>query len=98
MKHCERWWLDRIAGLSCAACYKEGAFTPAGIHHIRSLGGPAGVSNRGHGAFLVLPLCPYHHQGGMSIHKTPEKFKMLYGSEAELLNETLKRLAKELSR
>ena len=97
MKRSEQWWLDQIAELGCAACYKEGNITPATIHHIRSMGGPAGGSNRGHGEFLVLPLCHYHHQGAVSIHATPTKFKMLYGTEVELFNQTLKRLAEKLS-
>lgn len=98
MKACERWWLDKIASLGCAACYREGMETPAGIHHIRSWeGNPAGLSNRGHGEFLVLPLCHYHHQGPCSIHQTPEEFKRLFGSEVDLFNQTLHRLVRELS-
>ncbi len=98
MKACERWWLNKIVSLGCAACYREGTETPAGIHHIRSWAGePAGLAKRGHGNFLVLPLCHFHHQGKLSIHATPAEFKRLFGSEVDLFNETLLRLARELS-
>lgn len=92
------WWEDRIRALGCAACHKEGFNTPADIHHIRSWDGqPAGLSNRGHGEYLILPLCYFHHQGELSIHGSPLEFKQAFGTEVDLFNETLERLVRELS-
>lgn len=40
----------------------------------------------------TIPLCPNHHNGcvpgDISVHGTPEKFELLYGTQEHLLNVT----------
>lgn len=33
-----------------------------------------------------------HHVGALSIHKTPRQFEALFGSEVDLLAETIRKL------
>ena len=68
----------KVARVGCVICD-----SPANLHHPRSMG-------RGH--FLVIALCKEHHQGGYSIHNCRETFTNIEGSEADLLNETLRRV------
>jgi hypothetical protein len=55
----------RAAELGCILCrllnYGE---TPATLHHIRE---GQGMSQRA-SDFLVIPLCPEHHQGQSGLH------------------------------
>jgi hypothetical protein len=44
--------------------------------------------------FLVIPLCPEHHAGALSIHKSPKQFEALFGSEVDLLAKTIMLLNK----
>lgn len=84
-------WKDRVAGLGCVVCRNAGfGPTPAAIHHIREgQGGQQRASD-----FLVLPLCPEHHQGGDSIHGDRRGFQMRYGSELDLLAQTIQEASK----
>ena len=76
----EKEYMDRVAQLTCAACGEHGVQ----IHHIRN-----GTMGKRSGNALVIPLCPECHTGGFSIHMTPKEFQGLYGSELEMLNETI---------
>ena len=87
----EKRWMDRVAGLGCVVCrnldYGE---TPAVIHHIREgQGGAQRASN-----FLVVPLCPEHHQGKDSIHNDRQMFQARHGSELDLLAQTISEAAR----
>ena len=77
----EKAYLSRIAELPCAACGSHGVQ----IHHIRE---GQGVGQRA-GNGLVIPLCPECHLGDFSIHKSRQQFTNIYGSELDLLNETI---------
>lgn len=80
---------DKLAGLGCIACHKEGIHTPAvSIHHIDGRTKP-GAHQR------VLPLCAGHHQDGtgrpglIAVHPWKASFENTYGKQADLLVECL---------
>jgi hypothetical protein len=85
----EKKYHDVVAGIGCVVCRNLGyGNTPAMIHHIRT---GQGMSQRAPDA-LVIPLCPMHHQQGgrgVAIHAGQKEFENLYGSELELLAQTI---------
>jgi hypothetical protein len=80
--------MGRVAELGCILCAKIGLDnSPACVHHV--------FDSAARSDFLVIPLCPTHHQGplgyhGMGARAFERKYKT---SEAELLAMTLERLA-----
>jgi hypothetical protein len=77
-----------VADLGCAV---EGCRRPAHLHHPRFA---AGMSQRS-SDWLVIPLCPDHHQQGghgVAIHAGQSTFEGLYGSEESLLAQTIERV------
>jgi len=92
MKKSEKEYLNAVAGLGCVVCRNLGyGPTPAAVHHIRA---GQGMSQRA-GNALVIPLCPQHHQhggAGVAIHSGQREFEKLYGTEIELLNQTILRV------
>ena len=58
--------------------------SPASAHHIRE--------ERVKNDFLTIPLCPEHHLGDFSIHKSKRQFEGIYGDELQLLAQTIERL------
>lgn len=89
----EKWWVARVVSLGCIVCRNLGhGETPAVYHHIRTGQGTAQRAGNG----LGMPLCPMHHQGGgygVAYHDGPRAFENLYGSELELLNQTILEIA-----
>ena len=85
----ERKWMGRVAELGCVVCRNSGfGETPALVHHIREgQGGAQRASN-----WLVIPLCPPHHVGGDSIHNDRQNFQARYGTELDLLAQTIMEL------
>lgn len=84
----ERKHMGRVASIGCILCRHLGyGDTPAAVHHIRE---EQGVAMRASN-FLVVPLCPEHHQGGSGIHGLGRKaFERTYRlSELDLLAMTL---------
>jgi len=85
----EREYMDAVAKMGCIVCRNNGdGWVPAAIHHIRAAAGAGQRSPHG----LVIPLCGDHHQHGgpgVAIHASRQRFEMLYGSEMELLNQTV---------
>lgn len=81
-------WKSRVAELGCIICGDA-----ASLHHIREdQGGSQRASD-----FLVIPLCPLHHQHGTkmyapSVHGAPQLFRSKYGRETDLLAETMRRV------
>ena len=55
----EKRHMDRVAALGCLLCGQ-----PAQLHHVRE---GQGMSQRASN-FLVVPLCPEHHQGASGLH------------------------------
>ena len=91
MRNAEKQHMNRIAELGCILCkHLDYGSTPAHLHHIRE---GQGMSQRASN-FLVVPLCPEHHQGKSGIHGLGEKgFYTRYKlSELDLLAMTLEAL------
>lgn len=82
----EKSYMGRVAALGCII---PDCGSPAVLHHPRFC---CGMSQRASN-FLVIPLCPEHHAGELSIHKSPRQFEKLFGSEVDLLAETIRRLS-----
>ena len=80
----EREHMSKVASLGCLVCQR-----PANVHHIRPVG--LGIGMRS-GHYQTIPLCHDHHQGQFSIHNCKEQFEAMYGTEAELLQRTLKEI------
>ena len=74
-------YMQKVRELGCLICG-----SPASAHHIRE--------ERIKNDFLVIPLCPDHHQGVFSIHMAKREFQNVYGSELEMLAETIEKLFK----
>ena len=85
----EKAYMDRVASLGCVVCRNQGyGDTPAQIHHIRA---GQGMSQRAPNT-LVIPLCPQHHTDGghgVAVHAGRETFERIYGSELDLLAQTI---------
>lgn len=80
----EKRYMGRVAELGCLVCQR-----PAQVHHIRE---GQGASERASN-WLTVPLCQDHHTGEFSVHGSMSReFKNIYGSELDLLAETIKRL------
>lgn len=73
--------LQRVRELGCLICLQ-----PANAHHIRE--------ERIRNDYLTIPLCREHHQGDFSIYMSKRQFENIYGSELELLAQTIKLLLK----
>ncbi|MDE3023156.1 MAG: DUF968 domain-containing protein [Pseudomonadota bacterium] len=72
--------MQRVRELGCLICQR-----PASAHNIRE--------ERIKDDWLTIPLCPDHHLGAFSIHKSKRQFENIYGSELHLLAETIKKLS-----
>ena len=70
----------KVAQVGCVICDR-----PTNLHHPRGIGS---------GHFLVIALCKEHHQGDFSIHNDRQAFIRVYGSEADMLDETIRRVMK----
>jgi hypothetical protein len=83
----EKLHMRSIAELGCIICNKMGfPGSPAELHHI--------ISNTGMGKkatnYEVIPLCPHHHRNSEeSYHQSPKNFTEKWGSQENLLQETL---------
>lgn len=93
----ERAWMQQVAELGCCVCLNEGKRTPCQVHHIDGKTKP--------GAHLkTIGLCYYHHQAGndclayTSRHPYKARFVARYGTEQELLEQTILRAKREQQR
>ena len=79
--------MNKVAGLGCLICNKMGfPDSPAELHHIKNLTGIGRKASN----FEVIPLCPRHHrQGKDAYHFSPKEFTKKWGSQKDLLQETL---------
>ena len=89
----EKEHVNKVARLGCIICRKEGnPLVDAELHHIRSM---TGLSKRATN-FEVIPLCVRHHRlGKESFHYSSRNFSSKWGSQQELLDETLELLKLE---
>lgn len=85
----ERRHLAAVAALGCVVCRNMGyGDSPAEIHHIKA---EQGMGQRA-AHYLAIPLCPPHHRiGGIGVayHAHPKEFERKYGSELDLLAQTI---------
>ena len=83
----EREHLRKVAELCCIVCRKMGYYdSPAEIHHIKK-----GIMSKRSTHYETIPLCPYHHRTSKeSYHQNPKEFTEKWGTQEELLDETLR--------
>lgn len=79
--------MSKVADLGCLICNKMGfPNSPAELHHIKNFTGIGRKAND----FEVIPLCPKHHrQGKDAYHYSPKSFTEKWGTQKQLLQETL---------
>ena len=92
----ERKHYERLSQLGCIVCRNLGfGYSQPHIHHIRH---GAGIGQKSHWS-LAIPLCPTHHQNGgfgVALHAGQKTFERKYGTESELLHQTLTILESKL--
>ncbi len=86
-------YLSELVDLGCIVCVRMGyGESPAEIHHVRlNQGGAQRSKHIGE----TLPLCPRHHRTGghgVALHSGQKTWERLYGTEADLLAECIRRL------
>lgn len=89
---------DAIAQLGCIACLKDGWRNPqVSIHHTDGRTKPGAHKK-------VLGLCAGHHQDGtgipglIAVHPWKARFEAKYGTQEELIQETMRMLEEEPAR
>lgn len=90
--------LDRLAELGCIVCRRQwGIYTPAEIHHLKGHRW-SGMGKRASDEHAI-PLCPIHHRHGgggeVGYHQSPKDFTERYGTQEELLADTIDRMGRE---
>lgn len=80
-------YMGAVASLGCLICDQ-----PAEVHHIRE---GQGASQRASN-FLTVPLCREHHRGDFSIHGSYRSFTNIYGSELDMVAQTIEKVFKSL--
>ena len=85
----EQKYMDSVARLGCLICRKKGnPFSPCELHHIRDVS-MIGLGQRAKHT-QVIPLCVAHHRiGEESFHHNSRAFSKKWGSQRDLLKETL---------
>lgn len=82
----------KLAQIGCIVCRNLGfGYSEPHIHHIRH---GAGIGQKSHWS-LAIPLCPMHHQNGghgVALHAGQKTFEDKFGTETELLQQTLELL------
>ena len=80
---------EKLSQIGCIVCRNLGlGYSAPHIHHIRH---GVGLGQRSHWS-LAIPLCPNHHQHGgfgVALHSGRKTFEEKYGTESELLRQTL---------
>lgn len=69
-----------VAQVPCVVCAQMGVYdSPSVVHHMRfnDLG-------KRKSDFLTIAICPPHHDGKHSIHKSREAFERQFGDEDTL--------------
>ena len=85
----EKNYYEKLSQIGCIVCRNIGnGYSAPHIHHIRH---GVGLGQRSHWS-LAIPLCPMHHQHGgfgVALHAGQKTFEKKYGTESELLQQTL---------
>ena len=81
--------MGKVAAMGCIVCCNLSfGETPATIHHIGN-----GTMAKRASNYEVIPLCHFHHQGGNNgeaVHSGRKSFEKNFGTEKELLSQTLR--------
>lgn len=84
----EKRHLNKIASMGCIVCVNIGnGETPAEIHHIGN-----GTMGKRANNYEAIPLCHFHHRtgnNGEAVHAGRKSFEANFGTEQELLAQTL---------
>lgn len=87
----EKAHMNRVAERGCIVCFNLGHYdTPAEIHHIGN-----GTMSKRASNYEVIGLCHIHHRtgnNGVAVHSGRKAFEANFGTEQELLNQTLEAL------
>lgn len=96
----EKLHMARVVSLGCIVCRNLGlGKSPAHAHHINSK-----TMGKKSSDFETVPLCHLHHmhgdgsdrfKGQIAVHRGLKTFEERYGTERELLAQTLKELTTE---
>ena len=91
----ERAHMDAVAAIGCLICRRIGTYSPALIHHVRSINGQRITRNH----MLVIPICWRHHSADSpdGFHHGSKPWQAAHGTEAELLEEVRTILLREAS-
>lgn len=88
MRKAESNHIGKVVEMGCIVCVNLGyGETPAVPHHIGNQSMGMKATN-----YEVIPLCPHHHnQGGIgeAVHSGRESFESNFGTEQELLEQTM---------
>jgi hypothetical protein len=88
----ERKHYEKLSQIGCIVCRNLGfGYSQPHIHHIRH---GAGAGQKSHWS-CAIPLCPMHHQNGgygIALHAGQKTFEKKYGTESQLLQQTLELL------
>lgn len=89
MNKAEKIHYDKLFNLGCIVCLNSHyGYSAPHIHHIRH---GAGIAQKSHWS-KAIPLCPKHHQHGgfgIALHAGQKTFEKKFGTEEELLAQTL---------
>ena len=89
MTKAEKEHYEKLSELGCIVCRNIGfGYSAPHIHHIRH---GAGIGQKSHWS-AAIPLCPNHHQNGgygIALHAGQRTFEKKYGTESQLLQQTL---------
>jgi hypothetical protein len=89
MTKAEKEHYEKLSELGCIVCRNIGfGYSAPHIHHIRNR---VGLAQRSHWS-MAIPLCPNHHQNGgygVALHAGQKTFEKKYGTESQLLQQTL---------
>ena len=81
--------MDKVASMGCLVCVNLGlGETPAEIHHIGN-----GTMGKRATNYETIPLCHIHHRTGgygVSVHQGRVQWESNFGTEQELLEQTLR--------
>jgi hypothetical protein len=90
--------MGRVAELPCVICHEYGLpqNSRTTVHHV--IHGRNG--NRRVPDTMTIPLCEGHHQGlrdttKVAVHRSPDKWKRLYGEDHEWLSWVERRLGND---
>lgn len=89
--------LAAVSGLGCVVCRNLGLHDPAAHHEAITSPHHIVEGHKRLGHFFVLPLCHFHHQGGLGFHFIGRRsWEMRFGTQAELLRQTYELLGAEM--